>query len=76
MYGGGNVGLMGIVADAVLRAGGEVQGVIPGHPNFNFPEVFGRRGVEGVRVHEPRRTEHDAALEHHRQMRNEGRHSR
>jgi len=30
VYGGGNVGLMGIVADAVLEAGGEVVGVIPG----------------------------------------------
>ena len=29
VYGGGNVGLMGIVADAVLEAGGEVMGVIP-----------------------------------------------
>jgi uncharacterized protein (TIGR00730 family) len=29
VYGGGNVGLMGIVADAVLQAGGEVAGVIP-----------------------------------------------
>ena len=29
VYGGGNVGLMGIVADAVLQAGGEVVGVIP-----------------------------------------------
>src|SRR5690606_14960311 len=28
-YGGGNVGLMGIVADAVLEGGGEVVGVIP-----------------------------------------------
>ncbi|MFN7783275.1 MAG: LOG family protein, partial [Lysobacterales bacterium] len=27
VYGGGNVGLMGIVADAVLDAGGEVTGV-------------------------------------------------
>jgi len=31
VYGGGNVGLMGIIADAVLRAGGEAQGVIPEH---------------------------------------------
>ena len=31
VYGGGNVGLMGILADAVLRAGGEAQGVIPLH---------------------------------------------
>lgn len=29
VYGGGRVGLMGIVADAVMRAGGEVIGVIP-----------------------------------------------
>lgn len=31
VYGGGNVGLMGIIADAVLKAGGEVRGVIPEH---------------------------------------------
>ena len=30
VYGGGDVGLMGVVADAVLHAGGEVTGVIPG----------------------------------------------
>jgi hypothetical protein len=29
VYGGGNVGLMGIVADAALAAGGDVIGVIP-----------------------------------------------
>jgi uncharacterized protein (TIGR00730 family) len=29
VYGGGNVGLMGALADAVLKAGGEAQGVIP-----------------------------------------------
>jgi hypothetical protein len=29
VYGGGNVGLMGVVADAVLAEGGEVIGVIP-----------------------------------------------
>lgn len=29
VYGGGNVGLMGVVADAALLAGGEVIGVIP-----------------------------------------------
>jgi uncharacterized protein (TIGR00730 family) len=31
VYGGGKVGLMGEVADAVLDAGGEVIGVIPDH---------------------------------------------
>ena len=29
VYGSGNVGLMGVLADAALRAGGEVVGVIP-----------------------------------------------
>jgi uncharacterized protein (TIGR00730 family) len=29
VYGGGNIGLMGILADAVLARGGEVVGVIP-----------------------------------------------
>jgi uncharacterized protein (TIGR00730 family) len=31
VYGGGNVGLMGAIADAVLEAGGEAVGVIPEH---------------------------------------------
>ena len=29
MYGGGNVGLMGVLADAVIETGGEITGVIP-----------------------------------------------
>jgi uncharacterized protein (TIGR00730 family) len=29
VYGGGNIGLMGVVADAVMERGGEVIGVIP-----------------------------------------------
>lgn len=31
VYGGGHVGLMGVVADAVLAAAGEVVGIIPEH---------------------------------------------
>jgi len=31
VYGGGRIGLMGVVADAVLAAGGRVTGVIPEH---------------------------------------------
>ena len=31
VYGGGNVGMMGMLADAMLHAGGEVIGVIPQH---------------------------------------------
>ena len=30
MYGGGSVGLMGVLADTVMRGGGRVIGVIPG----------------------------------------------
>lgn len=47
VYGGGRVGLMGVVADAVLAAGGEVIGVIPrsmverelGHPGLTRLEL-------------------------------------
>ena len=31
VYGGGSVGLMGVIADAVLQRGGKVTGVIPKH---------------------------------------------
>lgn len=31
VYGGGHVGLMGVVADAAMEAGGHVHGVIPEH---------------------------------------------
>jgi uncharacterized protein (TIGR00730 family) len=47
VYGGGRVGLMGLVADGVLRGGGEVLGVIPqmlvdleqAHPGLTRLEV-------------------------------------
>ncbi|HEY4840331.1 MAG TPA: TIGR00730 family Rossman fold protein [Terriglobales bacterium] len=47
VYGGGNVGLMGIIADAVLKAGGEVQGVIP--ENLMALEV-GHKGLTKLHV--------------------------
>jgi uncharacterized protein (TIGR00730 family) len=31
IYGGGRIGLMGVVADAVMKGGGEVVGIIPNH---------------------------------------------
>ncbi|MFQ5984943.1 MAG: TIGR00730 family Rossman fold protein [Alphaproteobacteria bacterium] len=37
VYGGGRIGLMGVIADAVLAAGGSVIGVIPRH--LEDPEV-------------------------------------
>ena len=42
VYGGGRVGLMGILADAALAAGGEVIGVIPG---FLFDLEVGHEGL-------------------------------
>lgn len=44
VYGGGNVGLMGVMADAVLQAGGRVVGVIP--------ESLMRREVGHTGLHE------------------------
>ncbi len=31
VYGGGNIGLMGVIADKVLELGGKVTGIMPGH---------------------------------------------
>lgn len=47
VYGGGAVGLMGIVADAVLDAGGSVTGVIP---HFLHEREIQHRGVPDLRV--------------------------
>lgn len=47
VYGGGNVGLMGIVADAVLEHGGEVVGVIP---DFLLRREVGHRGITRLEV--------------------------
>jgi uncharacterized protein (TIGR00730 family) len=47
VYGGGNVGLMGVLADAVLRAGGEAMGVIP--ENLMAREV-GHKGLTKLHV--------------------------
>lgn len=47
VYGGGNVGLMGVLADAVLAGGGEAIGVIPRH--LEAREVA-HRGLTELRV--------------------------
>lgn len=47
VYGGGNVGLMGMIADAVLRAGGEAVGVIPEHL---MAREVGQRGLTKLHV--------------------------
>jgi uncharacterized protein (TIGR00730 family) len=47
IYGGGRVGLMGILANAVLRGGGRVTGIIPAH--LHDAEV-GHHGVSELIV--------------------------
>ena len=47
VYGGGNVGLMGVVADAMLEAGGEVVGVIP---HALMAREIGHTGVTTLHV--------------------------
>ena len=47
VYGGGSTGIMGILADAVMRNGGKVIGVIPGH--LARPELM-HEGVADMRI--------------------------
>jgi len=47
VYGGGKAGLMGVVADATLAAGGEVIGVIP---EFLEAKELAHRGLTELRV--------------------------
>ncbi len=47
VYGGGNVGLMGVIADSVIGAGGEVIGVIP---TALEARELAHRGVTELRV--------------------------
>jgi uncharacterized protein (TIGR00730 family) len=60
VYGGGAVGLMGIVADAALAAGGEVHGVIPralrekevGHHHLTRLEIVETMHIRKARMAE------------------------
>ncbi len=47
VFGGGRVGLMGLMADAAMKAGGEVVGVIPRH--LEDAEV-GHRGISELHI--------------------------
>lgn len=47
VYGGGNVGLMGVIADAALAAGGRVTGVIP---EALMAREIGHTGLTDLRV--------------------------
>lgn len=62
VYGGGNIGLMGVLADAALAGGGEVIGVIP---DALMAKELGHGGVTELRVvhsmHERKQTMADLA---------------
>jgi uncharacterized protein (TIGR00730 family) len=47
VYGGGNVGIMGVLADAVMNSGGEVFGVIP---DFLMKREVGHRSITRLEV--------------------------
>lgn len=47
VYGGGDIGLMGVLADSVMAAGGEVVGVIP---EFMLETELGHGGVTRLEV--------------------------
>src|SRR5688572_20085362 len=47
VYGGGNVGLMGVLADTVLEHKGEVIGIIP---DFLVQREVGHRGISRLEV--------------------------
>ena len=47
VYGGGNIGLMGVLANAVMRGGGDVIGIIP---EFLLKREVGHRGLTRLEV--------------------------
>jgi len=47
IYGGGNIGLMGAIADSALEHGGEVVGVIP---EFMIPKEIAHTGLTELKV--------------------------
>ncbi len=47
VYGGGSIGLMGILADSVIKNGGEVIGVIP---DFLDTKEIGHKGISKMHV--------------------------
>ncbi len=62
VYGGGNIGLMGIVADEVMRRGGNVIGIIP---DFLLQREVAHKGITHLEVvnsmHERKRRMADLA---------------
>lgn len=47
IYGGGNVGVMGLLADAIMSRGGRVIGIIP---QFLMDKEVGHKGITELRI--------------------------
>jgi len=47
IFGGGRVGMMGVIADAVVRHGGKATGIIP---TFLEAREVGHRGIDDLRI--------------------------
>lgn len=47
IYGGGNVGVMGLLADAIMTRGGRVIGIIP---QFLMDKEVGHKGITELRI--------------------------
>lgn len=47
VFGGGRIGMMGVIADAVVRHGGKVTGIIP---NFLEAREVGHHGIDDLRI--------------------------
>lgn len=59
VYGGGNVGLMGLLAQTVLDAGGSVLGIIPQAIHDKVPALEGVRTIVVQDMHERKAAMHE-----------------
>lgn len=65
VYGGGSVGLMGVIADAVLESGGQVIGVIPNQlatKELLHPGVTEMHVVDDMHTRKAKMSEHSDAF--------------
>ncbi len=59
VYGGGNVGLMGLLAETVLKQGGQVTGIIPEAIHSKVPALAGVETIVVGTMHERKQAMHD-----------------
>ena len=59
IYGGGNVGLMGLLASTVLREGGRVTGIIPEAIHLKVPALEGAETLVVGGMHARKQSMHD-----------------